>query len=82
VNKSNEELNILVEKGGWQGTKATGFVTADKGPFLCGNCNYFKQDFCGEEHVMEDPELQAKKLKNGRIPVTRGDCCNYFEKRD
>ena len=67
------------------GTKASGF--AGGGPFSCMNCVHRtphsknaageEVDSCKHPTVMDDPELQDRKLPDGTIEVDNDDCCRF-----
>jgi hypothetical protein len=62
-----------------KGEPGTGFEErGDKGPFECGNCEYFKNNSCGQKDMMS--KSTRKKLPNGRIKVATYDCCEYIER--
>ena len=46
---------------------ATVYMTEDKGPFRCGNCDWY--------HTNNTCELVEGK-------IMAGDCCNLYEKKD
>ena len=61
------------------GEKNTGFEKRlNKGPFECGNCEYFKDFSCGQEDMMKYSK-QPKK-ENGRVEVDAKDCCEFVER--
>lgn len=68
-----------------QGTKASGFVTAEenKPPRECWNCIHYNLDVmaCYNEDVMNDPEKKPIANDDGSIPAGYFDCSNYFRSR-
>lgn len=63
-----------------QGEPGTGFEKrGNKGPFECGNCEYFDGQSCGQKTMME--RSRQPKLPSGRIRVDADDCCEYVERR-
>ncbi len=67
------------------GTKMSGF--AGGGPFSCMDCIHrtphsknaegVEVDSCKHPAVMDDPELQDRKLPDGTIEVDSDDCCRF-----
>lgn len=57
------------------GTKETGFVKADLGPFKCGNCIHSQGGYCEHPEVKADPDTPKE---SGKVPVSPGDCCNLM----
>lgn len=65
-----------------KGEKGTGFEPrivngVDKGPFECANCEYFKNNSCGQKDMIAKSK---QPLKNGRREVKPEDCCEYVER--
>ena len=62
-----------------KGEAGTGFEErGNKGPFECGNCEYFKDGSCGQKDMMA--KSKRPKTANGRIKVDADDCCEYIER--
>ena len=62
-----------------KGEAGTGFEErGNKGPFECGNCEYFKDGSCGQKDMMA--KSKHPKTANGRIKVDADDCCEYIER--
>ncbi len=62
-----------------KGEPGTGFEErGNKGPFECGNCEYFKSNSCGQKDMMA--KSKRTKLPNGRIKVGTDDCCEYIQR--
>ena len=64
-----------------KGEDRTGFEKrGNKGPFECGNCEYFIRG----EHAcnQEDMKKYSKQPKwpNGTVVVDATDCCEYIER--
>jgi len=67
------------------GTKMSGY--AGGGPFSCMDCvhrtphskdaNGEEVDSCKHPTVMADPELESRKLPDGKIRVDNDDCCRF-----
>ena len=66
------------------GTRASGYLPPEDGPFRCGNCNHFhaagdaeddaSRGLCDEPHAIHDP------LVRGRVQA--GGCCSFFMQRE
>lgn len=77
VGLGNKLVHII--RSSIKGEPGTGFEERGaKGPFECGNCEYFRNDSCGQKDMME--KSKHKKLPNGRIVVDAKDCCEYIER--
>jgi hypothetical protein len=75
----NKEPLVHINAFAIKGEKGTGFEKrGKKGPFECGNCEYFKDGSCGQKDMME--KSKEPKLANGRIKVAAEDCCEYIER--
>ena len=75
----NKEPLVHINAFAIKGEKGTGFEKrGKKGPFECGNCEYFKDDSCGQKDMMS--KSKEPKLPNGRIKVAAEDCCEYVER--
>lgn len=62
-----------------KGEAGTGFEKrGDKGPFECGNCEYFDGKSCGQKDMMK--QSKQPRLANGRVKVDAEDCCEYVER--
>jgi hypothetical protein len=76
--KSNLSVRAKVPLEG-VGTKATGFVEKEYGPFRCGHCVWFAfakdSGRCHHPKVIADPEV---KKSDGLAVVGQDDCCNLF----
>lgn len=78
VGRRKEPL-VHINQFSIKGEKGTGFEErGDKGPFECGNCEYFKNNSCGQKDMME--KSKRPRTANGRVKVTAGDCCEYIER--
>jgi len=61
------------------GEKFTGFELADdKGPFECGNCEYYRGGWCVQETMMAKSE--QPKNAQGLVKVEPHACCEYVER--
>lgn len=61
-----------------KGEQGTGFEErGNKGPFECGNCEYFKNNSCGQKDMIAKSK---QPLVNGRRKVDADDCCEYIER--
>jgi hypothetical protein len=61
------------------GTRVSGFVKGESGPFKCGNCIHFSKDACNHPMLMADS--QVEKNAHGDAIVDADDCCNYFRNK-
>ena len=64
-----------------KGEQGTGFEKrGDKGPFTCGNCEYF--DAAAGACDQWDMKTKSKqpRLDDGRVSVAFDDCCEYVER--
>ena len=76
----------LVHSSKIHGEPKTGFEKrGKKGPFECGNCQFFRADgpgkdsgSCGQEDMMKDSEYP--KRKDGRVIVDDVDCCEFVDR--
>jgi hypothetical protein len=63
------------------GTKATGFATADLGPFKCQNCQKWKSGVCMDNEVAADPGIPGREQRltpDGHLRTDADECCNEF----
>ena len=69
------------EMQGHDGTKISGFVHGgeNKPPRQCSNCIWMGMESCGNETVINDPEVP--KNEDGRGIVDADDCCNSFQSK-
>lgn len=69
-----------VDQAEIKGERGTGYEDpAGKGPFECGNCNYFRNGSCGQKTMMA--VSRQPKLPGGRIKVDFHGCCEYVERK-
>lgn len=63
-----------------KGEEGTGFEKrGTKGPFECGNCEYFKGgNSCHQEDMMK--RSRQPKWPDGSVKVDALDCCEYVER--
>lgn len=70
---------ITIDSSEVKGEPGTGYEGPDgKGPFNCGNCEYFKNGSCGQKTMMERSKLP--KTENGRVQVNAEGCCEYVSR--
>lgn len=62
------------------GEPGTGYEGPDKGPFECGNCEYFRStdNSCGQKTMME--RSKRERTKDKRVKVEAKGCCEYIER--
>ena len=69
----------MIDQSAIIGEPNTGFEkVGNKGPFKCGNCEYFHNNSCGEKNMME--YSKEPKTKDGRVVVAANDCCEYIKR--
>lgn len=63
-----------------RGEEGTGFEKrGNKGPFNCGNCEYFiGGNACNQKDMMR--YSKQEKWPDGTIKVDAPDCCEYVER--
>ena len=62
-----------------KGETGTGFEKrGSKGPFECGNCEYFNGASCGQKDMMD--KSKQPREKDGRVKVDAEDCCEFIER--
>lgn len=62
-----------------KGEQGTGFEErGSKGPFECGNCEYFKNSSCGQKDMLA--KSKRPRTSGGRVAVSKDDCCEYIER--
>lgn len=80
---AKEESGRQMEKNPFKilpdGTKMTGFVTAEENqlPRECGNCIFYSHDKCHHPAVEQDPEVLGEQ--GHPKPVGHHDCCNFYK---
>lgn len=63
-----------------RGEPGTGFeVRGGKGPFECGNCEYFKNGNACSQKDMKEKSKQPRH-KNGDVVVAKEDCCEFVDR--
>jgi hypothetical protein len=70
---------IAINSSEVRGEDGTGFEKrGDRGPFQCGNCNYFEDGTCHQRTMMK----VSKQPKEGEYPkVAAEDCCEYISRK-
>lgn len=72
-------MKTFINVSAIKGEKGTGFEKKDdKGPFECGNCEYFHEGGCHQKDMRE--KSREPKKSNGDIEVGAGDCCEYIDR--
>lgn len=78
VGRKKEPL-VHINQFAIKGEKGTGFEEREeKGPFECRNCEYFKNNSCGQEDMMK--KSKRPRTPNGRVKVGPLDCCEYIDR--
>lgn len=68
-----------IDQSAVRGEPGTGFEKRGaKGPFECGNCEYFKNDHCRNKIMMA--RSKQPKGNDGSVLVAPQDCCEYIER--
>lgn len=63
-----------------KGEPGTGFEQrGDKGPFECGNCEYFTGRSCSQKDMRR--MSKQSRLPDGTVKVDADDCCEYIERK-
>jgi hypothetical protein len=71
---------MLVNVQAITGEQGTGFEKrGSKGPFECGNCEYFKGSNACHQEDMKRYSKQPK-WPDGTVKVDSADCCEYVER--
>lgn len=60
------------------GTKATGTVKANLGPFRCDNCKKWTDGVCYDPEIAADPQNKDDLMQNGHVKREADDCSNEF----
>jgi hypothetical protein len=70
---------VEIEQSAVLGEPGTGYEDPEgKGPFACSNCEYFKDNSCGQKIMMA--KSKRPKLPNGRVKVNAAGCCEYVHR--
>lgn len=71
---------LTIDSSKVHGEPGTGYEGPQKGPFECGNCEYFRKadSSCGQETMMKVSKLA--RTKDGRVKVDEHGCCEYVER--
>lgn len=79
------KLIDLLDVSEIKGEKGTGFEPrlvngVDKGPFECGNCEYFDERLgaCGQKDMIK--RSKRPRHKDGRPVVGGRDCCEFVDR--
>lgn len=67
-----------IDQSAIKGEQFTGYEGPQKGPFACSNCEYFRDNSCGQKIMMA--KSQRPKLPNGRVKVDPLGCCEYIDR--
>jgi hypothetical protein len=72
----------LIDQSAIKGEEGTGFEKrANKGPFECGNCEYFDSinGACEQSDMMK--KSKQPRLSDGRPSVAWDDCCEFLSRQ-
>ena len=82
LSRPGRDLDLMqINSFAVKGEPGTGFEKrSNKGPFECGNCEYF--DSAAGACNQDDMRTKSKqpKLEDGRPVVAWDDCCDYIER--
>lgn len=70
----------MINSAAVSGEVGTGFEErGDKGPFECGNCEYFNgTNACNQEDMMQ--KSKQPRHENKTVVVGLMDCCEYVDR--
>lgn len=75
-------MPLQIDSSKVHGEPGTGYEPpAGKGPFECGNCEYFRpgESSCGQETMRK--VSKQPRLGDGRVKVDAHGCCEYVERK-
>jgi len=80
VFKENEsQQHDQIDSPSVKGELGTGYEDGEgKGPFSCQNCEYFRDDSCGQKDMMA--KSKRPRTSGGRVVVEPAGCCDYVER--
>ena len=71
---------LQINSANVHGELGTGFEERGSlGDFVCGNCEYFKNNSCGQSDMMK--HSKRPRTKDGRVQVGDRDCCEYVDRQ-
>lgn len=66
-----------------KGEPGTGFEKrSDKGPFECGNCEYFDSAAGACDQWDMKQKSKQPRLDDSRVSVAHDDCCEYLSRME
>ena len=63
-----------------KGEPGTGYESGKNGPFRCSNCEYFRNDSCGQKDMLE--KSKQPRTSEGRVQVDPDGCCEYIDRTE
>lgn len=85
INALREAHAATINASAIKGEPGTGFESrivngVDKGPFECGNCEYFNgTDACDQKDMMA--KSKRERHKDGTVVTGPQDCCEYVDRK-
>lgn len=71
----------FVRQSAIKGEPGTGYESPEgKGPFECGNCEYFDVSDSGCDQKDMKAKSKRKRLPDGRVLVEEEGCCEYVDR--
>ena len=71
---------IQINSAHVKGDPGTGFEErGDLGDFVCGNCEYFKNNSCGQADMLK--LSKRPRTSDNRVKVGDRDCCEYVDRQ-
>ena len=68
-----------IDESAVKGEPGTGYEDPNgKGPFQCGNCEYFRDNSCGQKTMMK--VSKRPRTPEGRVKVKAEGCCEYVDR--
>jgi len=70
---------LQINSAAVKGEPGTGYEPpGGKGEFECQNCEYFKDNSCGQPDMMKNS--RQPRAANGRVQVDPEGCCEYVSR--
>ncbi len=70
----------FVRQSAIKGEAGTGYEGPERGPFECGNCEYFKVADSGCDQKDMKARSKRKRLLDGRVLVEKEGCCEFIDR--
>jgi hypothetical protein len=62
-----------------KGEPNTGYEGPEKGPFTCGNCEYFDNGACNQKDMMKYSQLPRDAKRQPQVDPN--GCCEYVDRK-